>query len=165
MAIKVQKLVLPRIYCDSCFFIAIFNNEAGRSTLCQQIVNDAASEKIKLVTSHATSVECSKPPLGAQLKPGSEDLIAAFFDSSFIEKISLEWFVAAQARKIQQKFPVKPYDSIHLATAYLEEVDAVFTYDGNLTKLSNDPELNNLKICPPDRWWVPQKSANLFEDE
>jgi predicted nucleic acid-binding protein len=156
-----------RIYCDSCFFIAIFNNELDRCGTCKQIIADAQSGRIQIVTSALTLAECVRPACDTtpNLKQGEDDLIPEFFDYDFIEMVNVDYLIAYHARKLQIGIPkaIKPYDAIHLATATTEGVDMMFTYDDKLIRLHQHDELNNLTVCFPCRPWDSQLSMISLE--
>lgn len=148
-----------KIYCDSCFFIAIFNNETDRCGICKQIIADAQHGKVDLVTSYLTIAECVAPSEGKHhAKKPKTDRVAEFFSHEYIEKFNVDYSIADYARRLQMDIPlaIKPYDAIHLATARLEAVDMMFTYDDKLLRLDQHKGLERLKVCKPCRTWDSQ---------
>lgn len=160
-----------RIYCDSCVFIAIFNNEADRCGICKQILADAQSGIIQIVTSTLALAECVVPGkaiVKGKNKDEDEDIddpIPKFFDHEFIEMVNVDYVIAYQARRLQTdiKVAIKPHDAIHLATAATEATDMMFTYDKKLNRLNKHKALANLEICEPCRPWDSQLSMVSIE--
>ncbi len=156
-----------RIYCDSCFFIAIFNNEAERCGICKQVLADAQARRIHIVTSALTLAECVRPTCDMKDKPlkGDDDPIPQYFDHDYIEMVSVDYLIGYQARQLQLgiELALKPYDAIHLATATTEDVDMMFTYDDKLIRLHQHKALGNLTVCKPCRPWDSQLSMISIE--
>lgn len=93
-----------------------------------------------------------------------EDYIA----QDFVQRVQVDSDVGTAARRLLRKFPSirKPQDAIHAATAALNNVDELHTFDGNdLKPLDGQIPMANgqkLKICQPPTPPDPDKGT-LFE--
>lgn len=95
-----------------------------------------------------------------------EDLI----EQEYIVKIQVDMDVGTVARRLIRKYPKlgKPQDAIHVASALLENVDEIHTFDkDDLIALSGTLERFDkvkLKINPPpDR--PPGKQQEMFNEQ
>lgn len=144
----------PRYYFDSGLFIAFIKNEAGRGPTMLHLLQDAEQQKIEVVTSFLTVAEVlrggSSTAAGTAL---SDKDIDDFFDRPEFELVALERFVAEKAREVRRLAPrlAKRFsvaDAIHVATALLSDVDALYSYDDDDLVLY-DGQFEGLKICNP----------------
>jgi predicted nucleic acid-binding protein len=148
---------LPKVYCDACFFIAIFHEEVGRFQICSQIMEDAREGKCEIITSYCTIIECCKSIQDAEKKLGfTDEKVEEFLLEDAIVKVEVDRIIALKARKIQQHVPkkIKPFDSLHVATAIQEKCDFLFTYDrDHLISMSKHNSVDGMNICAPFRPW------------
>lgn len=156
------------VYCDACFFIAIFNEEKDRVDICQAILEDAKAGKIEIYVSYATIIECCHPPNGKTFR---EEDVERFFLNEYFIKIEVDKMIAFKGRKIQQELKdlgvkkVKPFDALHLASALSEECEYLFTYDRNhLISLQDRGIYPQIKICNPERPWDTQMKMPYKEE-
>jgi predicted nucleic acid-binding protein len=149
---------MPKIvYWDACVFHAIFGSEKGRVEPCMRIEKAAQNGEVVIYTSAATFVECVwvksiTDPTGKlnKLSPEHEQVIEGYFRRSYIIVINCDRNIAEAARKLLWKYPLKPKDAIHVASAMAQQVDVMHSYDNDdLVKL--DRKIGNppLKICNP----------------
>ena len=138
----------PKVYWESSPFCAIFNDEQGRSHICHAVLLSAKSGDIDLFTSTLTLVEVFKVPSTPE-EEAAERTIQDFFRNRYIRKHTLDWYVAAEARKLQRQFPhLDGRDAIHLATAIYLDADYLHTYDAkDLIKCNG--QVPNLTIQNP----------------
>ena len=158
----------PRYYLDSCCFIAFLANEAGRGTIIHGLLQDADQGKIEIVTSAISLGEVLK--LGTTTAAGdvvTEDIIRDLFEQPFIELVNVDRFVGEEMRNIRRialrlaksKFMVG--DAIHLTTALLSNVTALFTFDtGDLVVY--DKQFDGMRIEVPT--WTPPPTQLLLPD-
>lgn len=170
MAKKKVRQPKQRIYCDSCFFIAIFNNEADRCGTCKQIIEDAQLGRIQIVTSTLAMAECVAPPSETPKVATYdewEDPVAKFFDHKYIDLVLVDTTIAYFARQLQMsiELALKPPDAVHLSTAMAESADMLFTYDDKLLRLNGHEKLSTLTICKPYRPWDEQLTMAGIEHD
>lgn len=123
-----------RVYWDSCLFLAIVNEEAGRADVCANLFKEAAVErKAQIYTSAITVAECAV----VQGSEEHDETIRRYFEHSCVTVVNADRLVAERARELQRrayadlgrKLPVR--DSIHLATALRVNAEVLLTYDND----------------------------------
>lgn len=138
---------LPRVYWDSCVFLAFLNAEEGRKQHVGDVLEDAAAGRLEILTSTATIVEVAwakHEKDGGRLDVQVEDDIASFWDEgSPVALVEFHDALAVAAREliryaVSEKWSLKPFDAIHLATAAHYNASAFHTYDvDRLTKYAS----------------------------
>lgn len=144
-------------YWDSVCFLGWFNAEPDKVACCEGVVQHAEKKEVKIVTSALTLTEVIKIKNHPQLARDNEDIIRQFFQNEFIVIRNVDPFVAEYARDlIWEHGHLRPYDSIHLATAVLHKVDVLDTFDDHLLRL--DGQIGNpaLRITSPDMPYQPK---------
>lgn len=92
-----------------------------------------------------------------------EDLIL----QDFVIRVQVDFNVGVLARRLLRKYPKikKPQDGVHLATALINDLDELHTYDrDDLLDLSEQiprRDGKKLKICNPPKPPAPPKAAAL----
>jgi predicted nucleic acid-binding protein len=118
-----------RIYWDSVVFIDFLQQTKWRIDSIGPMAEEARRGDLIIVTSALTLAEVvSLKDLGL-LDLHTEQLIVDFFESEFIEVRNVDRFIAEKARWIIREFKINAPDAIHVATAILEKVAVLFTYD------------------------------------
>jgi predicted nucleic acid-binding protein len=152
---------------DACVFHALFGREDGRVDACERVARAASEGLVAIYTSTATFVECIyiKGKIN-RFKKEHEETIAKFFMHKWIVPINCDRQVAELARHLIWQHPhLKPKDAIHVASALVQPMDLMHSYDNDdLVKLSGQIGNPPLKICYPgddDGFEVPVKSADL----
>jgi predicted nucleic acid-binding protein len=147
-------------YCDSCVFIAYFNNEAERVNVIHQLFEETQQNpERKILTSALTiaevaHVENEKPRNGgkARLKEDAEEILDEFWhDTTLLQMIDFEEVLARKARALMRQatkfgYSLKTMDAIHLVSAQVITIDEFYTYDKGLFKFST---ITGYKICEP----------------
>jgi hypothetical protein len=151
----------PKYYWDACAWIALIQQEAGRFDALSYAIEEAKSGKVEIWTSNFTLAEVYKRPCDGQQKGlGVADDISFedYIIQDFVERVQGDFDIGTLARRLLRQYPVivKPQDGIHLATALLNNVDQLHTYDReNLLGLSGQIDRKDGKkliICPaPER--------------
>lgn len=115
-----------RVYWDACTWIAYINQEKAvekqdgkienRFSMCLEILNQANSNKLEIVTSALTLAEVCKSP---EVHDSPLDLLPAFFEKSYILTVPVDKAIGLRAQIMQSSGLVnlKPPDAIHLASA------------------------------------------------
>ncbi len=148
----------PKYYWDACAWIALIKREPGRFELCRHVFDLAQRQEIELWTSAFTLAEVYKRKCDVKT-----DGIASEQDVQFEEFIMQDCVIIAQvdvdvgtaARRLLRTYPQigKPQDAIHVATAIINNLDELHTFDrtdllelnGVLDRLDGV----KLKVCPP----------------
>lgn len=145
------------VYWDANLFHAVFGKEEGRAEICEHIVKLGLQGQIEIYTSTVTFAEVvwvksildGKGKLN-KLSPDHEPIIQKFFMHSFIRPINCDRRVAEVARELMWKYPLKPKDAIHVASAVRQQVDVLHSYDDD-DLIPLDGKIGNpaLKVCHP----------------
>lgn len=152
-----------RVYWDACVWIAVIVREkiaagtSDRDTLCRAVLAEAIKGKIEILTSTLSLVEVCK---SSEIRTGSDDQLAAFFENDYILLMNLDRSVGEYARALMMKghSGLKPPDAVHLASAVLGSASEFHTFDGDGNKpglLRLDQKIDRLdggklRICLPD---------------
>jgi predicted nucleic acid-binding protein len=130
------------LYWDSSVFCSFFNahNEKERAKLIRELLDEAQSGSLDIVTSTIALVEVVKLDGERKLPREHEDKIAAFFEYPFIHLIEIDRTLCEDARKLIWEHPsLFPKDAIHLASAIFYATKAplsgLFSYDEDFIKL------------------------------
>lgn len=128
-------------YWDSTVFVAFFNREPRRSDLVKQLLEEAESGNITIITSSFALVEVLKVEGHKPLSAEAEAKIVDFFEHEFIRIVDATRTVCEDARHLIWQYPaLHPKDSVHLASAltYAKRaaLDHLFSYDTDFLKLN-----------------------------
>jgi predicted nucleic acid-binding protein len=120
-------------YLDTCIFIGYLNQEENKFSECNAVISAASEGFIEAFTSELIGVELIK--LNG-FPSGAENAMNQFLDdfinkSHWLKLISFEREMARIARFLRQKYKLKPFDAMHLATAIRHGVDYFDTTDGD----------------------------------
>jgi predicted nucleic acid-binding protein len=155
---------VPKYYWDACAWIALIQQEPGRFADLNYLVEQAKAGKVKIWTSNFTLAEVFKRPCdGAQksLTIVEDTEFEAFMLQDLVERVQVDFDVGTLARRLLRAYPsiAKPQDAIHLATALLNNIDELHTFDrANLTGLSGKIKCKDgktLKVCALPKKPVP----------
>ena len=135
----------PLHYLDSGVFSGFLNGEAEPKNFaeCEAIIRAAEEELIRAFTSAFTMGEVvyiKTAPGKAQLSVEvQEEIISQLLSSAWLERVSFEPDMAEINRYLLRQYgggkkALKPYDSVHLATAIRMKVDYFNTIDDALIK-------------------------------
>lgn len=127
-------------YWDSTVFVSFFNREEGHSDLVKQLLEEAKSGHITIVTSSFAEVEVLKVEGHKPLSEVIEGKIDGFFEHEFIKVVDATRIVCRDARHLIWKYPgLQPKDAVHLASALTyakrASLDGLFSYDNDFLKL------------------------------
>ena len=133
-----------RVYWDACSWLGLINQEAAKVAACQYVMQQAESGKVEIWTSAFTLAEVFKkkcddtvPAIGL---PAAQDVdFEDFLKKDFVIRVMVDDEVGTEARRLLRTHGglIKPQDAIHLATAVINSLDELHTYDGtNLIKLN-----------------------------
>lgn len=165
---------VPTAYWDACVWIGLINQEPDKYAKAVGIIERARAGEVLIVTSTFTLAEVLKRKcagIQAGIPEEEDDPFAELLKQDFVVLVNADWDVGVRARALYREFRdkglKKPQDALHLATAVLENVDEMHTFDGDdLLKLAGKVKRADgmtLNIChPPD---PAPRPANLFENE
>lgn len=153
--------ITKRVYWDACSWIALIQKEKifqlggaveDREMMCRSVIEAAKKNRLEIVTSAFCLAEVCKSP---EVRQGSPDRIADFFESDYILISAVDTVVGQRARKlmISGYAGLKPPDAVHVATALILNVDEMHTFDDALLALSGRLDKDDgtkLKICKPN---------------
>lgn len=160
----------PRYYWDACAWIALIQQEPNRSDSLKYVIDEAMAGRVEIWTSLFTLAEVYKRPCDGEQKsllPQQDQSFEDYILQSFVERVQVDYDVGVLARRLLRKYPEiqKPQDGIHLATALLNNVDELHTYDrANLIGLSEKIDRRDgkkLKIGPPPKPPAPAPLESL----
>jgi predicted nucleic acid-binding protein len=150
----------PRYYWDACAWIALIQQEANRFDSLAYVVEEAKAKRVEIWTSNFTLAEVYKRACDDEQKSLLPTQDRAFEDlilQDFVQRVQVDYDIGALARRLLRSYPAiaKPQDGIHLATALLNNVDELHTFDReNLIDLSEKIARKDgkmLKIGAPPR--------------
>ncbi len=132
---------------------------------CRYVLTEARAGNVQIWTSALTLAEVFKHTSegkGIVLKEADDMKFESFIEQDFVTLVQVGFDIGLQARRLLRKhIPLKkPPDAIHLATAVLNDLDELHTYDAvNLLPLHGlvkraDGAL--LTICNPPQDPSPQ---------
>lgn len=125
-------------YCDSCIFIGFLNQEPDKFQQCKDIIEAAELDYIKLYTSAFTMAEVVKIKVNNCSEIEQEQIIKLLFSNPWINLVAFERETSEISRYLVRTYNLKPFDSLHLATAMRMRVDYFNTTD--ITMIKKLPE-------------------------
>ncbi|RKY18664.1 MAG: hypothetical protein DRQ55_12715 [Planctomycetota bacterium] len=119
----------PAVAFDSCVFISYMrkSEEPQRHSEVAQIVSAAKRGEFVIVSSAIAIAEVLK--CDSELSGDELDAITGFFSNTYLEFRACDRMVAEMAQYIAKTHGVLPMDAIHVASARVEEVDVLYTWD------------------------------------
>lgn len=164
----------PRYYWDACAWIALIKQEAGRFDACRHAVELAEEGKVEIWTSAFTLAEVYKRRIdggSASLDADKDKDFEDYIEKDFVQIVQVDVDVGTAARRLLRAFPTigKPQDAIHVATALLNDIDELHTFDReDLLRLSGVLDRSDgkkLAICsPPPAPPPPPSIPSLFDE-
>lgn len=164
-----------RVYWDACVWFALIKQEPGRYDRCKHIVELAQAGDIEIWTSTLTLAEVFRKNCGGEVAVGLAENLDKDFEQfllqDFVVEVQVDRAVGVRARRLLRSHGAlkKPADAVHLATAALNDIDELHTFDqANLLSLDAlvDTRSNGkLKICEPPEAPQPEpQTGDLFAE-
>ena len=121
------------VYWDSCVFIdRLEGKDPARIDVLRAMTEAAEKGDLRIVTSALSMTEVVKlNRLTDVADEDKESLITDFFENDYIYVRNLDPKVSWLSRRIIRDHKLKPSDAVHVATAILNHVDVLQTYDDN----------------------------------
>ena len=160
----------PKYYWDACAWIALIKRESGRFESLEYLVQQAKDGQVEIWTSNFTLAEVFKRSCDGEQKGllvAEDKPFEDFVIQDFVKRVQVDFDVGTLARRLLRRYPeiAKPQDAIHLATALLNNIDELHTFDQeNLIGLSNKiPRKDgaHLRICAPPAPPKPKEVSQL----
>jgi predicted nucleic acid-binding protein len=131
------------LYWDSSIFLCFLNrDEELRRNICEDILQHASMEELRIVTSTYTIVEVIRPkrksiPRAATLRPEEIKKIKDMFRWPFIITIELDDRTAHLASDLARDYGLQPADSVHAASAILWKADVLQAWDRDFSSIAH----------------------------
>lgn len=123
-------------------WIGLITGEAGRAERCESLILQAKKGEIEIWTSSLALAEVYKFKSGGvnmALPVDQDTVFQEFVEQPFVVEVEVDHTIGVEARRLLRAHspPLKkPNDAIHLATAVVNNVDELYTFDTeNLTPL------------------------------
>lgn len=152
-----------RIYWDSDAFLGYFNNEPDKQSKCEGVLQAADEGAVVIVTSALTLTEVLYVKGKSKMDVSKRDLVDQFFKSDYISVHNVTRPIANMARDLVWDHNVRPKDAIHVATATINKVEELNTFDEKLLGLDGKTGKPILRICKPHH--MQQLKIEMPEDE
>nr|WP_172685430.1 type II toxin-antitoxin system VapC family toxin [Methylobacterium oryzae] len=163
----------PKYYWDACAWIALIKQETGRFDACKHTIELAEEGKVEIWTSAFTLAEVYKRRIdggSTSLEAEKDKDFEDYIEKDFVQIVQVDADVGTAARRLLRAFPDigKPQDAIHVATALLNDMDELHTFDRadllNLSGVLDRSDGNKLTIChPPSPPPPPPSTPSLFD--
>ena len=136
-------------YWDSSVFIALLSDEKGRAENVEQILDEAESGDVYIVTSSFTLVEVIKMKGKIPIKVADQKRVTDFFEKDYFLFVDATRKITEAARNLVWNVSsLFPKDAVHLASAIeffnYEPLDAIHSYDTDFLNLNGKLPIN----CP-----------------
>jgi predicted nucleic acid-binding protein len=130
----------PRIivYWDADAFLGLINAEADKIAECDEVWREAQQGIYQITTSTLTVAEVIFMKGTPKLDPAKRPRVAAFFKASWITLRPVTRGIAELARDIVWDNSIKPKDAVHVATAAMDKISEMHSFDGRLIGKSVD---------------------------
>ena len=147
-------------YFDSCVFILLQPEyKPDHFEACEHLRILPTKNELIIVTSILTSTEVNKLPETKALPEEQSRKILAFFENPYIAVRPPDRRTAEDAHELTRTHGLLPLDAIHVATAVVNKVPVLYTYDASKGRrrglLSHHLRIGNppLRIeKPPDKY-------------
>lgn len=126
-----------KVYWDACVWIALIGGEPDRAARCESLITLARAGDVQIWTSSLTLAEVYKHrvgPNGAALAAEKDGEFEAYLEQEFVFEVQVDHEVGVRARQLLRQYtpPLRrPADAIHLASALVNSLDELHTFDGN----------------------------------
>jgi predicted nucleic acid-binding protein len=124
----------PKFYWDACMWIALINREASRFEACRHILEQAQRGEVEIWTSTFTYAEVYKRKcsnISDGIAQADDQAFEDYIEQEFVKLVQVDSDVGRAARRLLRSHPSigKPQDAIHVASALLENVSELHTFD------------------------------------
>ena len=116
-------------YWDSDCFLGWLQSEPDKESACEQVLEEAKTGRIVLVTSALTLTEVLMMRGRKPISKRDRDKVEAFFKSRFIVVRNITRRVAETSRSLVWDQGIRPKDALHLATCLEAKLPLFNTFD------------------------------------
>lgn len=152
---------LDRRYWDSVAFLGYLNGEPDKVDDCESVLAAADAGKLVIVTSALTIAEVLYVKGHTPMPPEKRSTVSNFFKQPYISVQNVTRKIAELARELTWDHGIKPKDAVHVATALVNKVPVLNTFDGGLLAKNGKVGDPPLKIEKPHE----QHQKGLFGSE
>jgi predicted nucleic acid-binding protein len=147
-----------KVYWDACVWLSLINDDPGRADRCRHLVEQAKQGDVQIWTSSITLAEVFKKKCEGKnisLPETGDEGFENLLNQDFVYEVQADHDIGVLARRLLRKYPAlkQPNDAIHAATAALNNIDELHSFDGdNLTPLNgliDKRDGTKLIICEP----------------
>ena len=129
-------------YIDTCVFLSVVIQEPGKWEISQNVLTNIENKMFKGVICPYTYAECHKDRTGKATYQDIEALVIDHLNNDAIfDLIQVSRSIGIKANELCRTYGVHPVDAIHLACALYAGCDRLLTWDSNLIKKANLPDL------------------------
>lgn len=148
----------PKYYWDACCWIGLIRQEPERIDSLRHVIELAQRGEVEIWTSTFTLAEVFKRKCGegiGELPIEGDEVFEDYLEQDFVQRVQVDVDVGTAARRLLRRFPSirKPQDAVHVATAALNGIDELHTFDQHdLLPLDGQIPMidgRRLRICKP----------------
>jgi predicted nucleic acid-binding protein len=136
-------IIKRSLYWDTSNFLCFLNkDEEARRKICEDVLQRAAMDEVRILTSTYTIVEVIRPkkraiPGSRTLTPEQIAKIKSMFRWPFITTIELDERTALFASDLARDYGLAPADAVHAASAILWKADELQAWDRDFNSVSH----------------------------
>lgn len=144
-----------RVYWDTSVFLCFLNDkEQTRRKICEDVLDCAMREEVKIFTSCYTIAEVIRPkarsiPMATRLTPVEIAQITAMFRWPFLTTIEVDDRLAHFAVSLARAYDLKPADSVHAASAILWRLDTLYAWDRDFSRVAHMISVEEPRFLTP----------------
>jgi predicted nucleic acid-binding protein len=151
-------VIRPKYYWDACAWIGLIQQEPDKIGSLRHVMELAQKGQVEIWTSAFTLAEVFKRRCGGDqvgLNLSDDSAFEDYLTQDYVQRVQVDVDVGTAARRLLRRYPQirKPQDAIHAATAALNNIDELHTFDGDdLLPMDGLIPMQNgdrLKICRP----------------
>jgi predicted nucleic acid-binding protein len=120
------------VYWDSDAFLGLINGEDDKIAECDEVWREAQEGRFQIVTSTLTIAEVIFMKGVPKLDPAKRPIVTAFFRSPWIVMRPVTKSIAELARDVVWDNAIKPKDAVHVASAAVDKIAEMHSFDGGL---------------------------------
>lgn len=129
-----------RHYWDSGVFCSFLSKEEGRFEVVSDLLNEAYSGRVEIITSSFALVEVLRLKGHEQITEKIQKQLVEFFEYPFIKFVNADREVCELSRRYVWHYGMKSKDAVHMATAEVAarvvEIHGVFSWDSDFVNLN-----------------------------
>jgi predicted nucleic acid-binding protein len=165
---------IKRVYWDSCNWIGLINDDEKNTEPLRYVYQQAKNKEIEILTSTFTLAEVYRLKCESgekQLPEDKDKIFEEFIDQEFVVPVAVTREIGKYARRLLRRTDglKRPQDAIHLASAAINNVDELHTFDGNhllpLDQKIDRKDGKKLRICMPELPPADPQAVLVFEKE